>query len=174
MPATHAAVGVQALGDDDRLGLGVAASVSSAGVADGERVAELGAERGEARQQFVVAVATDLGDRRGQRRRRGRGRQLLDLVLGEDVDELVDGAGPLVGVRAGVAPRLHPLAARFAARPDPDRPGALGNVVGPFADAVAEIQPCAEPCDAGRGGSLVADQEDVAPAVARESASGVR
>ena len=120
-----------------------------------------------------MTVARDLGDRRGQRRRRRRRRQLLDLILSKHVDELVGRARPLVGVGAGVAPRLDPLAARLAARPDPDRPRALGHVVGALAHAVAEIQPGSEPRDARRGRTLVQDQEDVAPAVAREAAPGL-
>ena len=50
---------------------------------------------------------------------------------------------------------------------------ALGDVVGALAHAVAEIEPRAEPGDPRRGGSLVEDQEDVAPAVRRESAPGI-
>jgi hypothetical protein len=83
-PGHDTGVGVQALGDGDRFGLRVALPVSLAGVADGEYVAEVRAQLGEARQQLVVAVATDLRDRGAQRRRRGRRRQLLDLVLREN------------------------------------------------------------------------------------------
>ena len=91
-----------------------------------------------------MAVAADLRGRSRQRRRLDRRRQRLDLVLGVDAHKPVGRLGLAIRIGAGVAPFAQALLAGRAPCPDADRPPAGGHVVGPFLDAVAQIEPGAK------------------------------
>src|SRR2546423_9107007 len=144
-------VGRQAIGNRDSARPAVTRSVRCAGFGELERVVDLAGELDELGDQSMVAVARDLGaGRRGERNRLGRRGKLCDLVLSKNRGELEAATRLLVGVSAGVTPRLQLAFGRRAWRPNADCRAALRY-------AVPEIQPGAEPGDSLGGGGLVED-----------------